>query len=832
MFKISIRQTIVFTLLVLVSGFVSSDVIELDDVFSSLSIDGPLETLSAERSQSKSSEDWLESEKFSTGLYKESQQNGPNIYWHRIHFLGKVESVQSYYLVIESAIIQELDLFLYEGRELIQSYELGIGEIPKQVQRYRGKFINFELAPDQELTLLIRKYSENPAVMPMTLYSESGFEQHQASQNMFWGAVIAVLAVVAIYNFIISLMTRSKSHGWYLLLYTISFFYFSALHGYGYLLWPLALQVALTNNLLFLNFVLLWVLFLFSRRFLEIKENAPWHYLHYRKLMLLAPLGALLSFVIPEYIFDSFCFVFMLLTGVFLISMAWAAYRNKFRPARFYIISWFVVFVGSSISMASFMGFIAPNFFAIHGFLLSTTVELILLSVALADGLRFAEETALAQAYIDPRSGLPNYSYFRQRFPSTLNALAKNEGDIWMLMIKPLGIEYIISLLGPDGLSRVYRELAKCVQNYVKTTPWAIAIDLPNGDSSYLFALHGNQFLLLARENRNIDQIATDFLRCTEQTFSVDNLGTHLSFQLGMAKYELRFNMSDCYRRSQLALLDCRNNDATWKTYSSSQDKKILDSLVLIADLRTALQRNELSIVMQPQFDMDNHLFGAEVLVRWRHSQKGMISPADFIPLAEQTLQVFEITRYVMSKACEWLQHQGGKLNDFRLSINLSALDVSEPKLLEFIQQCITDSGVSAQKITFELTETAMRKNSDQFVKTICELQAMGFQIALDDFGTGYSSMSYIQEINADEIKIDIAFVRNVNRSEVNQKIIRAIVQIAKSTQAYTVAEGIETQEELAVLKELGVDYFQGYLLGRPIASEDFHKKFPLEKIV
>ncbi|PCH64207.1 MAG: hypothetical protein COC19_00075 [SAR86 cluster bacterium] len=798
-------------------------------MLTSRSIHEPIETVSLEFRHIQSADVWLESEQFSTEKYNQSQQSSPNVYWHRLRFKGVLSSTQTYYLLIESSIIEELDLFIYEGRRQIGSYALGIGEVPANQQRYKGKFISFELAPDQELTLLIRKYSEKPAVMPMTLFSESGFEQYQASQNMFWGAVIAVLLVVAIYNCIISVMTKSRSHGWYLLFYTISFFYFSALHGYGYFMWPLALQIALTNNLLLLNFVLLWVLFLFSRSFLEIEHNAPWHYLHHRKLMYLAPLGALLTFVMPEYIFDSVFFLYMLASAVFLLSMAWVAYCNKFRPARFYIISWMVVFIGTTFGMASFMGFIEPNFFTIHGFLLSTTVELVLLSVALADGLRFAEETALAQAYIDPRSGLPNYSYFRQRLPETLNELAKSEDQIWMLMIKPLGIEYIISLLGPDGLGRVYRELARCVQNYLQTTPWSIAIDLPNGESSYLIALHGNQFLLLARENQKIEQIATDFLRYTEQNFSVDNLVTHLSFQLGVAKYEPRLHMTDCYRRSQLALLDCRNNDATWKIYSSSQDQKILDSLVMIADLRTALESNELSIVMQPQFDIDNHLFGAEVLVRWRHSQKGMISPADFIPLAEQTLQVFDITQYVMSRACEWLQHQEGKLSNFRLSINLSALDINEPNLLEFIQQCINNSGVSAQRITFELTETAMRKNSDQFVKTICELQAMGYQIALDDFGTGYSSMSYIQEINADEIKIDIAFVRNIHSSEVNQKIIRAIVQIAKSTQAYTVAEGIETQEELAMLKELGVDYFQGYLLGRPTASEDFHKKFPLK---
>src|SRR5690606_14465743 len=246
-----------------------------------------------------------------------------------------------------------------------------------------------------------------------------------------------------------------------------------------------------------------------------------------------------------------------------------------------------------------------------------------------------------------------------------------------------------------------------------------------------------------------------------------------------------------------------------------------------LSDLRQALTDDELSIHIQPQINMKDHqLVGGEVLVRWQHPRDGFISPAIFIPLAEQSQLMFDITRQVLQRTCQWLQQQSTLPDNFQLSVNLSALDINDNRLLPLIRHCIQAYRIPPQRLLFEVTESAVMDDPERFLGVIRSLHEMGFRIAIDDFGTGYSSMTYLQRMNADEIKIDMCFVRNIDQSETNRNIVKAIVQLARATGAYTVAEGIETEAERAALQALQCEIAQGYLWSAPLPAAQFAERY------
>ncbi|HEX4939682.1 MAG TPA: EAL domain-containing protein, partial [Candidatus Kapabacteria bacterium] len=277
----------------------------------------------------------------------------------------------------------------------------------------------------------------------------------------------------------------------------------------------------------------------------------------------------------------------------------------------------------------------------------------------------------------------------------------------------------------------------------------------------------------------------------------------------------------------QVALLTAQRNRQSAALYSNEQDSFIKHRLSVLSELRQAIAREQLSIYIQPQLRVrDQLLVGGEVLVRWHHDRDGYISPGVFIPLAEQSQLIFDITRQVLLQSCQWLQRQQSLPQDFHLSVNLSALDINDRRLLPFIEYCMTEYHVDRRRILFEVTESAVMDDPERFLGVIRQLHELGFKIAIDDFGTGYSSMSYLQQMNADEIKIDIRFVRNIHLSPTNQNIVKAIVQLARATHAYTVAEGIETEAELNMLRALECNIAQGFLWSAAVPAEEFSQRF------
>jgi EAL domain-containing protein (putative c-di-GMP-specific phosphodiesterase class I) len=250
----------------------------------------------------------------------------------------------------------------------------------------------------------------------------------------------------------------------------------------------------------------------------------------------------------------------------------------------------------------------------------------------------------------------------------------------------------------------------------------------------------------------------------------------------------------------------------------------VSERLTLENDLRSALERGEFSLNYQPIADCrSGKIIGMEALLRWKHPERGMISPALFIPLAEETGYIISIGEWVLRTACEQCRRwQKMGFPSLYLAVNLSSRQFHQKDLPASIYQILQDTGLNPASLGLELTEGLVMQQAEASVNTLRELKAMDIRISIDDFGTGYSSLSYLKRFPIDILKIDQSFVRDIPKDEDDAAIASTIITMAHSLGLRVVAEGVETVEQLKFMREHGCDALQGYYLSKPLPPEQF----------
>jgi len=253
--------------------------------------------------------------------------------------------------------------------------------------------------------------------------------------------------------------------------------------------------------------------------------------------------------------------------------------------------------------------------------------------------------------------------------------------------------------------------------------------------------------------------------------------------------------------------------------YSSDLNEAIADRIDRENELREAIENHQLSVYFQPQIVTGTgKIYGLEALVRWHHPTKGVISPLNFITLAEETGMIIELGTWVMYESCriakDWLQKE---LLDFRISVNVSSRQFERQDVAQLVEDALRESGLEAQYLTVELTESVIMSSRDKNIATLSEIKGKGVKISLDDFGTGYSSLSYLRTFPVDTLKIDQQFIKDSETDLEVRSIISAIVMMAHALGLDVVAEGVEGKDEFLYLKSINCDIIQGYYFSKPL---------------
>jgi diguanylate cyclase len=272
---------------------------------------------------------------------------------------------------------------------------------------------------------------------------------------------------------------------------------------------------------------------------------------------------------------------------------------------------------------------------------------------------------------------------------------------------------------------------------------------------------------------------------------------------------------------AMLAAEEAASEGQRWKLYDAERLKEAPWRLSLLSQLEEAMETGGLWVAYQPQIEVrSGRLYGAEALVRWTHPDKGPISPADFIPIAESSGRIRSLTEFVLDHALATAAAVAKRQADFGIAVNLSARLIDEPDLCEMVAAALAKHGVAAGRLTLEVTETAALGTTDQHVRRLAELKSLGVCLSIDDYGTGLSTLDYVKRLEADEIKIDRSFVQSLRTSQDDRVIVESTIRLAHSLGHLVTAEGIEDQDTLTLLDQMGCDRAQGFFIARPMPWE------------
>ena len=315
-----------------------------------------------------------------------------------------------------------------------------------------------------------------------------------------------------------------------------------------------------------------------------------------------------------------------------------------------------------------------------------------------------------------------------------------------------------------------------------------------------------------------IGALSEPFICEGNQFVVTPSIGIALYPQDGSSREELLMNADSAMYRAKSA---GRNN---FKFFSETMKVRSLHRLDTEIELRVAIDNGDFELYFQPKVALESwELVGAEALLRWKHAERGWISPADFIPVAEETGLILPLGKWVINEACRTL---GGWTKDYMaplgISINVSSKQVYADELISTVTEAIAIHEVDARRLEIEITEGLLMRDVDQTVETLMKLKNLGIRLSVDDFGTGYSSLSYLKKFPIDILKIDRSFVRDLHADADDAAICAAIIAMARQLGLQVVAEGVEIEAQLDFLREHGCQLIQGYLFGKPMPVREF----------
>lgn len=428
---------------------------------------------------------------------------------------------------------------------------------------------------------------------------------------------------------------------------------------------------------------------------------------------------------------------------------------------------------------------------------------------------RRAEQQVETLSFYDNLTGLPNLDLLRDRTSKALSTLSRDAQQVALLYMDIDGFKDVNDSLGHACGDTLIRELGSRLQGLLRS-------------SDTLCRATGDEFVILMPDVENAESVgllAERILHGLQRPFLLHGHPQTISLSLGAAVAP--HDGQDCetlLRNAETAMYQAKQDGRqTWRFFDSTMNQQALARLQLLNDLRQAIAQHQLQLYYQPQIDLaSGRLSGVEALVRWQHPVRGMISPAEFIPAAEESRLIIPLGEWVLRQACaqaaSW-QRQGLALP--QVAVNISAIQLQHGHLEESVLQALADSHLPASLLELEITESSLVDKTEQVIDSLKRLKAMGVNLSIDDFGTGYSSLAYLQTLAVDKLKIDQSFVRDLTLNQDNRAIVSAIVQMAHTLGLACIAEGVESQDIAAALHRLGCQQAQGYLYARPLPADE-----------
>ncbi|MEO8561498.1 MAG: EAL domain-containing protein [bacterium] len=424
---------------------------------------------------------------------------------------------------------------------------------------------------------------------------------------------------------------------------------------------------------------------------------------------------------------------------------------------------------------------------------------------------KVAERQLLHDAFHDSLTFLPNRSRFTELLRRSINRARIDDKFAFAMLFLDLDRFKVVNdslghTVGDELLVAAARRLERCVRP---------------GDT--VARLGGDEFTVLVDNTASVSdatRVAERIMTELQRPFFLRGQDVFVSVSIGIALSSSGYaHPDDLLRDADLAMYRAKSNGkARYEVFDHAMHARAVALLQLETDLRLAIERNEFRLLYQPVVWLGSgRIGGLEALVRWEHPQRGLVSPDEFLAIAEETGLVVPMGNWVLREACHQLaawQREHPSAADVSVSVNLSARQFVHPDLISHVTAALESSGLSARSLRLEFTESVLIEQAEPVIETIAKLHALGIRLDLDDFGTGYSSLGYLHRFDLDGLKIDRSFVSNIGANGEHSEIVRTIVALANNLGMLVIAEGVETSAQLAVLQAVECDLVQGYLFG------------------
>ncbi|MCC7284843.1 MAG: EAL domain-containing protein, partial [Burkholderiaceae bacterium] len=416
----------------------------------------------------------------------------------------------------------------------------------------------------------------------------------------------------------------------------------------------------------------------------------------------------------------------------------------------------------------------------------------------------------------DSLTGLPNRVMFAELLSHVLASARRNERRFAVLFIDLDRFKFINDSLGHDAGDALLREVARRLKESLRA-------------SDIVARLGGDEFVMLLQDLNSAEESATiarKLLSAVIRPIELNSQECRVTASIGISLFpdDARDEML-LMTHADLAMYHAKEEGKNnFQFYDGRLETMSLERLTLETQLRRAIERNELSLHYQAKLDLaHNTIAGVEALLRWTSTELGPVSPAKFIPLAEETGLILTIGRWVLRNACaQGVAWQRAGLPPVRVSVNLSPRQLLDPELVGAVRNVLVETGLAPDLLELEVTESSVMHNVERALEVLGALKAMGVWLAIDDFGTGYSSLAQLKRFPIDTLKVDRSFIRELPSDSEDKAIAEAIIAMGRTLSLTVVAEGVETLEQQQFLRERACDQMQGFFFSKPVSAAEF----------